>query len=222
MQAYLNMQNAKSFEIEATGKIDPNMPIIPKQDLKSVKIKDGKTFYNYTVSKGMVSTFYEIYGTHETSTLKRGTKVKKDLTPETVNETQELSLETFKETYGLMPYELNYLVNSQTVIGIKNSIKENNTHIFTLVLDNELSTQSYKKNIVATNTAKSKPPVFDKIELTVYINQDGYFEKIIYHETYHIEIELPILGFRTQKITTQITEEFKIFNQAVSINPFDI
>ena len=221
-QAYINMQSANTFLLEISGKIDPNVPMIAKQDLKAVKIKDKDTYYNYTVSKGTVTTFYEIYGTFEQSTLKKGNKVDDKLNPISANSQEEINLETFKEIYGILPYELNYIVNKQTVIGITDSTQDETGYHFTLVLDNELSSENYKKNIVATNTAKSELPVFEQIKLKVSIDKEGFFTQIIYQEIYKIRIQLPVIGFSTQKITTEIKETFTNFNQEVHIKPYDI
>ena len=221
-QAYINMQSANTFLLEISGEIDPNIPMIAKQDLKAIKIKNKDIYYNYTVSKGTVTTFYEIYGTFEQSTLKKGNKVDDKLNPVSASSQEKINLETFKEIYGVLPYELNYIVNKQTVIGITDSTQDETGYHFTLVLDNELSSENYKKNIVATNTAKSESPVFEHIKLNVSIDKEGFFTQIIYQEIYKIRVQLPIIGFSTQKITTEIKETFTNFNQEVHIKPYDI
>lgn len=221
-QAYINMQSANTFLLEISGEIDPNIPMIAKQDLKAIKIKNKDIYYNYTVSKGTVTTFYEIYGTFEQSTLKKGNKVDDKLNPVSASSQEKINLETFKEIYGVLPYELNYIVNKQTVIGVTNSTQDETGYHFTLVLDNELSSENYKKNIVATNTAKSESPVFEHIKLNVSIDKEGFFTQIIYQEIYKIRVQLPIIGFSTQKITTEIKETFTNFNQEVHIKPYDI
>ena len=221
-QAYINMQSANTFLLEISGEIDPNIPMIAKQDLKAIKIKNKDIYYNYTVSKGTVTTFYEIYGTFEQSTLKKGNKVDDKLNPVSASSQEKINLETFKEIYGVLPYELNYIVNKQTVIGVTNSTQDETGYHFTLVLDNELSSENYKKNIVATNTAKSESPVFEQIKLKVSIDKEGFFTQIIYQEIYKIRVQLPIIGFSTQKITTEIKETFTNFNQEVHIKPYDI
>ena len=115
------MAAASSFKIETTGIVDPNIPLVPKQNLLAHKIKSGESYYNYTASKGTASTFFEMHGKNGTGILKTGTKLNKDLLPESVDEQKEITVEEYVDIYGSKPYELHYIINEDSVVSISDS-----------------------------------------------------------------------------------------------------
>lgn len=216
------MEAASSFKIETSGEVDPNIPLVAKQSLLAHKIKSGESYYNYTASKGTASTFFEMYGTNGSGTLKTGTKLSKDLLPESVDEVQEITINQFINIYGSKPYELHYIINEDSVLAISDSTSNEDGHQFTLTLHNELATSAYKKHIVATNTLQSEAPNFTSIKLVVEIDANGYFKAITYHEAYSIRIKLPVFGYSTQSIKAEIVDTFSSYNEPLEITPFKI
>src|SRR5690606_35560671 len=90
-----------------------------------------------------------------------------------------------KQTYGVLPNELNYIVNENTVIRQEGFSFSNGFYYFELNLNPQTSTENYKKNVKEVGGTNDYP-IFRSIKLCVTIDQNGYFKTIRYYETYQV------------------------------------
>ncbi|VEU79934.1 InlB B-repeat-containing protein [Haploplasma axanthum] len=211
IKAYDKHVEAKNMEVVAEGLVKTSAIIVGEinQRLKSTKKVNDSNIYQLTASySSLAAMFFEVQGTKEDITLKTGEANSKLEIGKVKNE-EKSNEDLHREKYGVLPNELNYIVNDETVVEAKEYVYSNNKHQFTLILDNEKSVVNYLKNIKATNQYDSKPAIFESIKLIVVIGVDGYFEKITYNEKYTVEVKAPIIGWSDQPMNGNITEIFK-------------
>ena len=210
LKAYNNFLNQKNFYLRSEGEV---LASIAKQKLISIKKKKDNNYIQYTASKGMVNTFYEVVGKDDNLILYKGEDLNKDLTPKKVISKEKLSLDSYVDTYGIKPYDLGYIINKDTIKEIKNVEILENRYYFEFVLDNEKATVNYKKNIHATNSKENKNIKFNSILLKISIDLDYNFLEINYIEEYSLDVK--VLFWMNQTVNTNIREKFISFDESI-------
>lgn len=216
--AYNNHTNASVSEVISLGEVNTKVSFANiKQKIKSVKQVKDNTYYQLTTSFGtFVNVMHEFYGSKDNLKYTTGT-TNNNLGVEKINQTETITFSDFKNEFGLFIDELNYIVNHDTVVDVKNHIFVNNNHYFELSLDLEKSVINYVKNIKKVNKFPSEYAKFSKIILKVEIDHNNLFKKITYDEKYNINVKVPIMGWQNQTMKALITETFKYDNDDIII-----
>lgn len=211
-KAINNHYTNKSFKVETNGILDAG---ISKQEIYGIKAQKNNLLYLYSSSIGMVDTFTQLQSINNNDfNYQKGT-ADKNFKPKTLSEELTLSLDEYKNQYGIGPKDISFIINKNTILKIDNIVIGSNIY-FTVELDPILSTKNYQKNIQATNSFKSKLPVFQSVKLDVVINKNNEFVKITSYESYYIEVSILNLGYKKQNINAVITDNF-IYDENIEI-----
>jgi len=207
--AYNNHLNSKTSEAVSLGEVTTKVLFTNvSQKIKSVKQVKDNIYYQFRASYGSsLNIMYEIYGSKDSLTYVKG-KTNNNLELAQVSLTKQVTTNDYIKEFGMFINDFNYIVNHETVIDVNNHLYIDNTHYFDLTLDLEKSVVNYIKNIKRTNDLPSEDVKFSKIVLSVEVDKEGIFKKILYDEVYNIRVKVPILGWRNQEMKSLITETF--------------
>lgn len=121
-------------------------------------------------------------------------------------EVTKLSYDYVKENIGYIPNILTgYIINEESII--EASVIENTSHFYTakIVLNPAIACINTQKEI-KFNSGALKLPLYEKVELTIHMNENWQVEQIIMHDVYEITVKLGIKI--TAPVDSTITETF--------------
>ena len=177
----------------------------------SLKTVDENEVYLYNSSHGVYAkTFVELKTKNSSYQLTKGEPDEK-FEIKNIKSQQNVTLQQYLDIYGVSPFELNYLINQNTLKEVKSIDSHENGYTFVIELKDEAAIK-YKKYIIGINNLPSDNVRFQSINLTINIDLDYYFKSINYDETYKIDVKLAFVK-TTQTITNKITDTFSYPNK---------
>lgn len=190
VDAYMFAENvlniASGIHIKGSGVAYATMNIEQQIRSEIMRDNDGNYYYMNAAHSFLVKTGFEAYNNGRQFKTRKTKDVNKNLVMNTNgiawSNTTELS---FKNNFGNLPYYLNYIVTKDTVKEVKNFKFENDKYTFTLVLDENKSTENYKKQIRYISDSDGYPQ-FSSVELEVTMSKDARFEKIVATDKYRV------------------------------------
>lgn len=207
-QALTNHQNSSKYEVKTSGNAKTTFA---DQVIYSRKTVDNNQVYLYNSSYGVYAkTFVELKSNNNSYLLTKG-EPDSDFEIKNINSQENVSLQQYLDIYGVSPFDLNYLINRDTLKEVKSLESHDSGYTFVIELKDEAALK-YKKYIMSINNLPSDNVRFQTINLTINIGLDLYFESINYDETYKIDIKLFFVK-KTQNITNKITDTFTYANE---------
>lgn len=189
------------YYITSEGEIDAQ---ITSQTVNNVFIKDGQTYYQERLSKGIVSVANKVEYTEGGNVLFTEGKVGNNATVAWKGAPATYSKEYFISCFGMIPNEINsYVIASSTVID-SSSKQENNLFTFTLSLNPQTSTQNYRKQVEFFSGRSNSNPTFTKVEITFTVDSDFNFVSMSINETYTMKY----IGVITVSSSKPVTSKF--------------
>lgn len=207
-EALINHQNSSNYEVLTKGNAKTTFA---DQVIYSVKTINDDQIYLYNSSYGIYAkTFVELKTENNIYVLTKG-EPNINFEIKNINYEKEVTLQEYLDVYGVSPFDLNYLINENTLKEVKKIESNTSGYTFIIELKDEAALE-YKKYIIGNNNLASENVRFQNINLIININSDLYFKSIIYDETYKIDIKLAIVK-TTQTITNKITDTFTYINK---------
>ncbi len=216
VEAYTFAENllakAKGIHIETKGKAATDVGII--QDVRNVKKRDveGNVFYEAVAYSSLVKTAIRVNYNGYLLASSKTSSVSPGLIASYSGWDYNMSLTSFKKTYGLAPDELNYIVNAQTVVKESNFVYNQESKECSFALELNSDSAAKYKYMIQANAGSSGFPSFGKIILEVKI-KDGKFQSIRYLESYQIQVSI-----YNSKINTDITDTFRVVGGNVTVD----
>lgn len=193
-----------STKYEARGKGIVNTSLGVTQESSTLDKRDGDNLYlGFTTFSSMVKTsrqaHYHIGGdvNMQTGTPTDGTieNVKWD------NQFDNYTWEEYKELFGKYAnYNSSYIVSTKTIKEDYKMEMDGNLYKFSVLLDNDLSTVGYRKQIGNNVGINPNAVIFNRLELTFWIDKNFKFTKQTKFESYTI----PYAGVN---VTLELTNE---------------
>ena len=215
VEAYLFAENvlsiADGLQISISGTATAS---VATQKIKSIRKRDsnGNLYLLATTYSSFKKTGLEAYYNGRQFKTRTTTMVGSDLNAKFSDAAWKYtSLTAYASDFGVMPDELNYIVNSNTVLEESNFKFENGLYTFTLKLNPETSTQKYKYNVRA-NAGSDGFPTFKSVTLEVTIDQNARFKSIHYIESYTINVGIIATA------NTDYTETYDVIHGPVTID----
>lgn len=203
---------AKGLHVEVDGVVNASFGV--KQTVKNIRKRDeAGNIYGYSASHGTFAKLgQEMYYNGRQLKWRKTSNIGAELVANFNKASWQFSsVSSYRAQFGLLPDELNYIVNANTVISEKNFKFDGEFYTFVLTLNPATSTQNYKHNVRATAGAKDFPN-FKSVEISVVINKDARFQSITYNEVYTITA----YGI-TAQTSTNLVETFPVIGAPVHI-----
>lgn len=176
------------------------------QNIYSIKEINNDYLYLFNASHGLASTYVLLESNGDMYNLKKG-KTNEKFEQTTVDYDSKVYLEDYIDEFGINPYELNYIINNNTIEKIIDSEETNDYYIYNLKLTDSAAI-NYKKYIMGVNNMPSKNVKFSNIEVKFIITKDFKFKEIYFNETYDIEVKIIFGAYTKQSIVNTIKEEY--------------
>lgn len=196
LDSALKIYNDKNIKFHSKSEGDLNVFLgstkVTSQKLYTEKFKiNDKTRYHISSSRkkddGIGITVYsQAFLVNNEIKLRTTNTVSSSFVPEGLSNWEAVSTEDYKNTYGILPCELNYILNKSAIKKYE-SFRDNVTYYTVIViLDPSVAGVNYKKQI--KNLAGSnEDPVITSLKMTCNINKyTGAFSSITYQETYNV------------------------------------
>lgn len=203
-------KEATNFTIVGKGTVSTRLLFTVTQNINIKKSRNGDQIYLFNAThSSMANTFAEYDGTINSGNASVGNVdkyFKKTGTPNT----EIKSYDDHITKYGGGVNDNNYIINYDTITNI-NEVSNNK---FNLTLSLTDSIENYKTNISSMNPYENKKESikFSKINITITLNEIGYFETIEYDEVYQLELNAPVVNWKNQTMTSKITETYTYNN----------
>ena len=205
-------KEATNFTIVGKGTVSTRLAlfITVTQNINIKKSRNGDQIYLFNAThSSMANTFAEYDGTINSGNASVG-NVDKNFKKTGTPNTEIKSYDDHITKYGGGVNDNNYIINYDTITNI-NEVSNNK---FNLTLSLTDSIENYKTNISSMNPYENKKESikFSKINITITLNEIGYFETIEYDEVYQLELNIPVLNWKNQTMTSKITETYTYNN----------
>lgn len=203
-------KDSTNFTIVGKGTVSTRLLFSVTQNINIKKSRNGDQIYLFNATySSMANTFAEYDGTINSGNASVG-NVDKNFKKTGTPNTEIKSYDDHITKYGGGVNDNNYIINYDTITNI-NEVSNNK---FNLTLSLTDSIENYKTNISSMNPYESRKESikFSKINITITLNEIGYFETIEYDEVYQLELNIPILQWKNQTMTSKITETYTYNN----------
>lgn len=203
--------NMRQWSSKTEGTAKANVLFIDyTQNISASKIiKDGNATQQSASISSLLGTGQQRYFQDGAILIRKADKVKSVDNIEWEKEFTPISEETYAQNYGKTPFALtNYIINDETILSSKQLDSEKNTYKYEYELDTEKSIEYYKRQM-RNEAGSSDYPTFNKIVVTVTMDEQWRPLEIHYSENYNISI--PVIGDVTCQ--GEITETFSDFGQ---------
>lgn len=207
---------AKNFHIETSGSIVAAAGVTQK--VKAFKIKDdsGISFGENLSHSMFVNTGLQVYYDNNQVSYRFANRVDKNLNANYDNKWSQTTTSNYINDFGILPNQLNHIVNKNTIINESNFKFDGKEYSFTLQLNPKTSTENYKRQ-VRKNANSKEYPEFKSVKLDVVITKDARFKSIKATEEYKIKA----MGFNTT-VNSTVTDIFKVIHgnvEKINIKP---
>lgn len=196
LDSAIKIYNDKEIKFHSKSEGDLNVFLgstkVTSQKLYTEKFKiNDKTKYHISSSRKKddsigITVYSQAFLVNNEIKLRTTNNVSSSFVPEGLSEWANITTEEYKNTYGILPCELNYIINKNSIKSFE-SFRDNVTYYTVIViLDPSVAGVNYKKQI--KNLAGSnEDPVITSLKMTCNINKyTGAFSSITYQESYNV------------------------------------
>lgn len=188
-----NDSNIK-FHSKSEGDLDVYLGStkVTSQKVYTEKIKiDNNTKFQISASRKKegsigITVYSQAFYLDNQIKLRKTDDISATFVPNKLSNWETLEVNEYKDNYGILPVDLNYLINKSSIKKFE-SFRDNITYYTVIVLlDPEIAGQDYKKQI-KNLSGSNEDPVITSLKMTCNINKyTGAFDSIIYNETYSV------------------------------------